>query len=62
MSWEHELDVLKTTDPKGDAEVVLECEECTDGIYEGEDYYKIDGKCYCERCMWKHRRIARRRD
>lgn len=30
---------------------VLHCAGCGDGIYEGEEYYEIDGKTLCLNCM-----------
>ena len=29
---------------------LYECDECEDGIYEGEDYYNDGGFNYCEEC------------
>lgn len=35
---------------------VLKCEECGEVIMIDDIYYDIDGDCYCESCMDKHRR------
>lgn len=31
--------------------VICECSECGFEIYEGDDYYEIEGKIYCETCI-----------
>ena len=34
-----------------DPEPVYSCEKCEEGIYEGDDYYEIEGKTYCADCI-----------
>lgn len=51
MSWEHELDHYLTNPPEDDEKPVCRCCDCDTEIYEGDDYYEIDGNAYCETCM-----------
>ena len=55
-----------TDNPERDAERDYEerepkkigvCEECSDPIYDGEDYYEIDGDMLHEDCLydWAHK-------
>lgn len=37
--------------PNFEPEPVYLCDECGDGIYDGEPYYSIDDKHYCEGCI-----------
>lgn len=37
---------------------VLSCDECGNGIADGEYYYELDGKAYCEKCMCTHLKTA----
>ncbi len=34
------------------------CEICGKDIYEGDEYYEIDGHAYCEDCIWNSSKIA----
>lgn len=34
------------------------CNECGYDIYEGDDYYEINGETYCEACICSFLRIA----
>ena len=34
------------------------CDECGDGIYDGEPYYSIEDNFYCESCIDAFRGIA----
>ena len=34
------------------------CDECGEAIYEGEDYYEIEGGIYCEDCVYKMKKTA----
>ena len=39
-----------------------ECENCGAEIYDGDDYYEVEEKPYCEACMhsfWKTARVER---
>ena len=40
--WE---DIEKNATP------VFSCDECGEGVFPGEVYYKIDGDCICEECL-----------
>ena len=57
-SWVHDLDNYLTTDPREEKESICSCEECGADIYEGETYYEIDDKCYCEDCVNGFKKIA----
>ena len=61
-SWVHDLDRWLTTDPRSEEEPILECSECEEGIFEGEDYYQIGDECYCEECIAKFKKVAERTD
>lgn len=37
--------------PNYDPPVFDECDCCGSEIYEGEDYWEIEGTIYCERCI-----------
>lgn len=39
-------------------QVVCYCDECKTEIYEGEKYYEIHGKIYCECCIDDCKKIA----
>lgn len=41
-----------------DPEVFARCEICGEPIYDGEDYYEIDGQRYCEDCVYDARKTA----
>ena len=34
------------------------CDSCSSDIYSGEDYYSLDGRIYCEDCIFEARRQA----
>ena len=34
-----------------EANVVFHCYDCECSIFEGDDYYEIEGKHYCEDCL-----------
>lgn len=34
-----------------EAEVICNCSECGEEIYEGDTHYEIGPECYCEECM-----------
>lgn len=36
----------------------IECDDCQNGILNGEKYYHINGKNICERCMTEYVRYA----
>ena len=38
--------------PDNEARAVLECSYCSEDIYEGEDYYDVQGSLYCKECMY----------
>ena len=38
--------------------VFAECAECGFEIFDGDDYYDINGKYYCEECIENCRKIA----
>ncbi len=38
------------------------CSGCGDPIREGEEYWEIEGECFCASCMESSRRIAERED
>lgn len=40
------------------SEPVYICDECADGIYDGEPYYSIEDNFYCESCIDAFRGIA----
>ena len=44
------LDREPPLDPP-EPEVAFYCEGCGSEIYVGEDYYRVDGKPYCEGCV-----------
>ena len=46
--------------PNFEAEVVEICCECGIKIYEGDDYYDIDGTILCEDCTAGYKRTAER--
>ena len=62
QGWEHDLDNYLTHDPRDDAQPVKICDSCKEGIYEGETYYKIDGKSYCEHCIDDFSEVAELED
>ncbi len=37
--------------PDFESKAVLKCSYCDGGIFEDEDYYEIEGKAYCEKCL-----------
>ena len=39
-------------------EILDVCAECGEPIREGDDYYEVDGKRYCESCIDDMRRLA----
>ena len=45
----------------GEAEVIGKCEHCGDDIYEGEDYYDIEGEIIHEDCLreWAEKYLVR---
>jgi hypothetical protein len=47
MSW---AESTRADEPPKEPEPNLICYNCGQGIYEGERYYSIDGKDYCEQC------------
>ena len=38
--------------------VVHECDYCECEIYEGDEYYEINGECYCPDCIKEFKRYA----
>lgn len=56
------LDEWINHDPRNDEEPVTECSECGNGIFDGEDYYEIGGKCYCEKCIESFKKTAEEPD
>ena len=56
------LDDWLNNDPRESESPVCECDECGEGIYDGEDYYEIKGNCYCEKCIEKFRKTAEEPD
>ena len=61
-NWQRELDRYLTENPRDDEEPVRICANCKEGIYEGETYYKVDGKAYCADCIDDFREIAELED
>jgi len=47
--WEHALDVYLTTPPE-EPESQCKCCICKEELFEGDDYYDIEGDIYCEDC------------
>ena len=42
---------------------MCDCRNCGWGLYEGDEYYEIDGECYCEDCVEKlYRKIVEEED
>lgn len=41
-----------------EAEVYTHCDCCGEPIYEGEEYYSINGWEICEECIGSYRRMA----
>ena len=41
-----------------DPPVFAECENCGKEIYDGDDYWEIDDKKYCEKCIDKFHKFA----
>ena len=39
-------------------EPVYICDECEDGIYDGDTYYELGGKIYCQGCIDYARQTA----
>lgn len=56
--WERDLDRWLTTDPRDEVEPIYECDGCDDGIFDGDTYYKIGGKIYCEHCVESAKKTA----
>ena len=38
--------------------IVTECSNCGQDIFEGEEYYLVDGNKYCENCMEGFRKVG----
>lgn len=38
--------------------IFAKCEECGYEIYDGDTYYEIDGKNYCEACVASSLKVA----
>ena len=38
--------------------VFAACDGCSRKIYEGDDYFQLDGVIYCEDCVYDARRTA----
>ena len=38
--------------------IVTECSNCGQDIFEGEEYYLVDGNNYCENCMEGFRKVG----
>lgn len=51
MSWEQALDRYLTTPPECNEKPMYECCVCGSEIYEGDEYYEINGDIYCEECI-----------
>jgi len=41
-----------------DADPKMLCDKCSEGIYEGDGYYALDGENVCSDCIDKYRQIA----
>ncbi len=37
--------------PDYEAHAVFSCDYCYRGLYEGDEYYDIEGEVYCEDCL-----------
>lgn len=46
------------TPPDNDAVPVLKCSFCEEDVYEGEDYYLLNGFYCCENCLDDHFRFT----
>ncbi|MBR5144693.1 MAG: hypothetical protein IKW53_06550 [Clostridia bacterium] len=38
--------------------VFSKCDGCGADILDGDEYYDIDGECYCENCIYECRKTA----
>ena len=56
--WVHDLDRWLTTDPRDEEEPVYYCCSCGEGIFEGEDYYKIGSDNWCSECIDNCKAVA----
>ena len=43
---------------EGKREVMHECENCGAEIYEEDEYFEINGECYCPDCIKEFKRYA----
>ena len=49
----HDLDDRAYLEPpNNEVRTFLECSYCSEDIYEGEDYYDVQGSVYCKECMY----------
>ena len=49
--WEREYDNWKLKSPWDDEKVFCNCEHCEEEIYEGEEYFEVDGAKIHEDCF-----------
>ena len=40
---------------------VRKCYECEEGLYEGDEYYELDGDCICPECIGDYLKMHYRR-
>lgn len=60
MNLEHGWLVGREKDDKG--EIVGYCEECQEDIYEGDEFVKIDGVLYCQKCHENYLELLEREE
>lgn len=44
--------------PNYEPQIATNCYECGNNIYEGDDFYKIDNRDYCEDCIREAKKVA----
>lgn len=43
---------------ESDPEIFARCDSCGTKIYDGEEYYELNGQYFCEDCVEEGRKIA----
>lgn len=56
MCWQSPCDSRCPNAPE--PPVFALCRECGEPIYDGDEYYEIEGRCYCEACVLNAYRTA----
>lgn len=51
------IDRYITLQPEEDGPVML-CDDCSEGIYVGDPYYNVNGKCICQACIEDRKNYA----